>query len=216
MIQIRKGLFETNSSSSHSLVVSKNSRGYNYNLPVNERGRLTIRFGEYGLGPEVLYTPYEKLCYWMTEYASEFWNDWNPEYEGKSFTDKLQIFEGKREIKEAIKTIKKLCKDVKKVDFESPDESDSYYSFGYIDHDSEGLIRGADLKETVFNDSCIIIIDNDNSNYFDPWVEDEDYGGNTARDPEELFENDMNKSTWSFNYDNEGHITNFNANLTKR
>lgn len=214
MKQIRKSIFETNSSSSHSLVMSKKDRGYNYDLPVDERGKLTIRFGEFGWGPEVLYTPYEKLRYWMTEYASEFWYDWNKKYEGKSFEDKLQIFEGQKIIKDAIQTIKKLCKNVKTIEFASPDENDAYYHFGYIDHESVGTIRYTDLKDTVFNNSCIVIIDNDNSEYFAPW--EEDYEGNTLRDIEELFDNDMNKSSWEYDYDENDELIVKELNFVKR
>lgn len=67
MIQIRKNVFETNSSSSHSLVVSKKKRGYDYILPINENGVLIIPFGEFGWGPNILDTPFQKLCYLVTD-----------------------------------------------------------------------------------------------------------------------------------------------------
>lgn len=201
MIQIRTTIFETNSSSSHSVVMSSKDRGYCHKMPVDKNGKLVIRFGEFGWGPEVLYTPYEKLCYWMTEYANEFWYDWKDEYKDKTFEEKVQIFANKPEIKKAIKEIKKHCKNVKTIEFASPDEEDIYYNFGYIDHDSVGLVRGEDFENLIFNNSVIIVIDNDNSNYFKPW-NDVYYDDNeaTLRDPEELFDNDMNESVWSYKY----------------
>ena len=45
---IRFSTFETNSSSSHSLVISKKDRGYTYDFPVDESGILTVPFGEFG------------------------------------------------------------------------------------------------------------------------------------------------------------------------
>lgn len=201
MIQVRNNIFETNSSSSHSLVVSKEDRGYCYDMPVDSKGTLVIRFGKFGWGPKILYTPYEKLRYWMTEYASDFWHDWKENYKDMTFEEKVKIFSNKSEIKKAIKKIKKHCQDVKTVEFASPDEEDRYYNFGYIDHDSVGLVRGEDFENLVFNNSLIIVIDNDNSNYFKPW-NDVHYDDNeaTLRDPEELFDNDMNKSTWTYKY----------------
>lgn len=196
MIQIRTTIFETNSSSSHSIVVSKKDRGYCYDMPVDSKGTLIIEFGEYGWGPEVLYTPYDKLCYWMTEYAKEFWYS----SEKKSFETRLQSFKGKKEIEDAIKTIKRLCKNVKKVDFERPFSDEIYGGFGSIDHESSGLVRDEDFENLVFNNSVIIVIDNDNSNYFKPWNDVYEDNETTLRDPEELFDNDMNESVWSYKY----------------
>lgn len=48
MIKIRKNVFETNSSSTHSLVISKKDRGYDYDGLVIADGVLYISFGEYG------------------------------------------------------------------------------------------------------------------------------------------------------------------------
>lgn len=196
MIQVRTTIFETNSSSSHSVVVSKKDRGYCYDMPVDSKGTLIIEFGEYGWGPEVLYTPYDKLCYWMTEYAKEFWYS----SEKKSFETRLQSFKGKKEIEDAIKTIKRLCKNVKKVDFERPFSDEIYGGFGSIDHDSVGLVRDEDFENLIFNNSVIIVIDNDNSNYFKPWNDVYEDNETTLRDPEELFDNDMNESVWSYKY----------------
>lgn len=196
MIQIRNNIFETNSSSSHSIVVSEKNRGYCYNMPIDSKGTLIIEFDDYGWGPEILYTPYEKLCYWMTEYAKEFW--YSPKKE--SFETRLQLFKEKKEIKEAIKTIKRLCKNVKKVDFERPCNDEVYCGFGSIDHDSVGLVRDEDFENLIFNNSVIIVIDNDNSNYFKPWLGELDNGEKSIRDPEELFDNDMNESTWAYDY----------------
>ena len=66
MLKIRKNVFETNSSSTHSLVVSNKERSYDYELPV-ENGVLTIPFGEFGWGPDILVDPIDKLSYLITD-----------------------------------------------------------------------------------------------------------------------------------------------------
>ena len=67
MIKIRRNVFETNSSSSHSIAYSKKDRGWNYNLPVDEDGVLTIPFGKFGWSANLLKTPIEKLSYYITD-----------------------------------------------------------------------------------------------------------------------------------------------------
>jgi len=62
---IRHGCFETNSSSTHSIVVSKGSIKP-LSLPLDEHGRVCIEFGEYGCGPDTLSTQREKMCFLLT------------------------------------------------------------------------------------------------------------------------------------------------------
>lgn len=146
MINIRNSVFETNSSSSHSLVFSKKNRGYSYDLPVDEDGVLTIPYGEFGWGPDILKTPIEKLSYLITDH---------------------QCLEGG-----IVEMIKARCPDVKEVVTES---CDSYWEHGYVDHDSVGTSNEVSPEELVFNNDIIIIIDNDNSCLFSGMTdEDED------------------------------------------
>lgn len=137
MINIRNSVFETNSSSSHSLVFSKKNRGYSYDLPVDENGVLVIPYGEFGWGPDILKTPIEKLSYLITDHGG--------------IDDDI------------IEMIKTKCPKVKEVETEPVD---SYWPEGYVDHESVGTSRGVSPEELVFNNSIIVIIDNDNSCYF--------------------------------------------------
>lgn len=59
-VQIRKGVFETNSSSVHSIVIYKNAT--NLTIP----STLSFTLGEYGWEINVLTTPYEKAQYLYT------------------------------------------------------------------------------------------------------------------------------------------------------
>lgn len=69
MKQIRKGTFETNSSSMHSLVI-ENDKSIGEleksELKLNKKGEIRVYLGEYGLGLEFLETQQEKLNYLVT------------------------------------------------------------------------------------------------------------------------------------------------------
>ncbi len=180
MIKIRKSVFETNSSSSHSLVVSKRDRGYDYDLPVDENGILTIPFGEFGWGPAVLNTPIEKLSYLITDRGPYRYDDDN-----YSWDTLMERVKEDANINEIIKVVKAACPKVKEIEF-SP--ASSYYPLGYVDHDSCGTSyhNGLSIEEIAFNKSVIIIIDNDNSCNFEDYFED--WNGNPAsKDIEDLF-----------------------------
>lgn len=173
MYKIRKNVFETNSSSTHSLVLSKKDRGWNFDLPVDEDGVLTVKFGEFGWGPQVLSTPMEKLSYLIT--------DRGPTYEDGYFEE---LIEESDELQKIVNIIKEQCPYVKEVWFEPND--DDYYRFGYVDHESDGTSYGMSIKELVFSNDVIILIDNDNSNHYKDYFEG--WNGKPAKkDIEELF-----------------------------
>lgn len=166
MITMRRNVFETNSSSSHSLVVSNKDRGYSYDLPVDEEGILTIPFGEFGWGPEILKTPIEKLSYFITDHAPYIEDD------DKMDWDKLikLVLQKSEDIRDAIEIVKSNCPQVKEVKFEKCDE---YWPLGYVDHQSCGTSNdAASIEDLIFNNSVLILIDNDNSCSFEdykPW-----------------------------------------------
>lgn len=166
MKQIRRGVFETNSSSSHSLAYSKKDRGYDYNLSVDDNGVLTIPFGEFGWGPQILSTPMEKLSYYITDNLS---NKFYGEKYSKNIED--EIYEDTK-IEHLIRVIKKNCPNVKDVRFQPIDSN--WSSLGYVDHQSGGTSNEeCDVKKLIFDNSIIIVIDNDNSchykDYFESW-----------------------------------------------
>ena len=69
MKQVRKGTFETNSSSMHSLVIeNEKSIGKleESKLKLNKKGEIRVHLGEYGWGLEFLKTQQEKLNYRVT------------------------------------------------------------------------------------------------------------------------------------------------------
>ena len=75
MFQIREGVFETNSSSTHCVVVTKN-HGNVPPLEPDHGSLIVVELGEFGWGPECFNDFYKKLQYvltmiYETEYATE-------------------------------------------------------------------------------------------------------------------------------------------------
>ena len=62
---IRKGVFETNSSSVHSLVISSDGREPS-EFELNEYGEIEIDFGDFGKDYNIYSSQYEKLSYLIT------------------------------------------------------------------------------------------------------------------------------------------------------
>ena len=181
MLQIRKNVFETNSSSTHSLVISNKERSYDYNLPV-EDGVLTIPFGEFGWGPDILSTPIEKLSYLITDRIDLY----DIPEDIKDDEDAVQALIMESEpICEIVDAIKYCCPEVKEVRFEI---GDSWNPFGYVDHQSCGTSHedGLSIEEIVFSNKVIIMIDNDNSYHYEDYFTSWD-GRPATKDIETLF-----------------------------
>ena len=181
MLQIRKNVFETNSSSTHSLVISNKERSYDYNLPV-EDGVLTIPFGEFGWGPDILSTPIEKLSYLITDRIDLY--DLPEDIKDDEDAVQALIMESEP-ICEIVDAIKYACPEVKEVRFEV---GDSWHPFGYVDHQSCGTSRedGLSIEEIAFSNKVIIMIANDNGYYYEDYFTSWD-GTPPSKDIEELF-----------------------------
>lgn len=182
MIKIRENVFETNSSSTHSVAVSSKDRGYSHEMPVDENGTLYIQLGEYNWGPDILYTPYDKLCYVMS-YLSQNYSS------VEEFAEDVDTGAINPIVEEIDCYLKGNCGVsnvvIKKVDNSWND------GLGYIDHQSVGSLYHEDMIDLIFNNSKIILIDNDNeigfSNYddsYEPWRD----GLPVKEDEEKLFD----------------------------
>ena len=175
MINVRMGVFETNSSSTHSLVVSKKDRGYTYDFPVDEYGVLTVPFGEFGWGPDILSTPLEKLSYYITDHGGSRYDD-----DDRTWDDLLEEISKNEKINDVIKLVKSKCPRVKEIVFK---QASSYYPRGYVDHDSVGTSNGVSPEELIFNNGILVIIDNDNNCHFSDFMWEEN-----GMDKEALFD----------------------------
>lgn len=164
MILKRVGVFETNSSSAHSLAyrteyILRGSRWYQptkehdfsnpmYRLdkvPDQYRGYTFYEWlGEYGWGYDVLTTPQEKFSYLLTQMA-------DTSEELHESTD--------------YETLKEMVEDIGCEIVRCNDQD------GYVDHESYGIVKPSlfkskkDLITYLFNDNLIVYIENDNSEY---------------------------------------------------
>lgn len=148
---VRRSVFETNSSSSHSICISQIQEDeFDFLFPeMQEDGVLTVELGQYGWGEAVLTTPYKKLCYVLTmfvEYSSRKWTN--------DCTERLEKLTSLKEYDEVVELLNNNVKGFKELVIDLSSISDCY-----IDHES---VRGLnDLYNILFNTRYKILIDND-------------------------------------------------------
>lgn len=165
MKQIRRGVFETNSSSMHSLSIKK-SNTYG-NLPVDEyENKVITHFGEFGWGYDIYTDPENKLSYLVTMLV---------ETHGDCYSmEELYDTEDFRKINDVVAeycNCDGILIDEKLEQATSWDGKEKYEwneHGGYIDHQSvesiDGLLDfyGCTIEEFIFNEGVTLIIDNDN------------------------------------------------------
>ena len=155
MLQIRKGVFETNSSSSHSIVVTKEPKnvGVVHNSwHVHSDGEMSFYDFDLSFGRsfDILADWYGRLRYYIAEFI-----------EGEG---------------EELDRLTEICR--KHIDgfdhFEFPIYTwDDTVDYGNIDHQSAGLLRhvlsdqNISPEDFIFNDRYIVIVDGDEYNIFD-------------------------------------------------
>ena len=152
-LTIRKGMFETNSSSMHSIIITKNNDSYDEKELKVYKGILRfldddLEFSRYPF--QFLNTWRSKVAYAIASYCQEYEvND----KDAKEFISKLEDI------------IKKHVEDFDHI--ELPDPEDTYYPYGYVDHQSEGLLQkflseeNVTLEDFIFTPKYIVVIDGD-------------------------------------------------------
>lgn len=176
-IKTRISVFETNSSSCHSISIAKGSKDVLYDtIEPNEKGEVILDLHrEFGWNYEEYNDPMSKANYlfiYIMDWSNLFeWEDQYVKKEGKETKLSVQeLFD--KYVKDS--TFWKIFETVilyhtkgKKIKLSF--SYDGYYEYGYIDHDS---VENEDLhylfenpklmKEFLFNPNSILIIDNDN------------------------------------------------------
>ena len=142
MKNIRRNVFETNSSSTHSISISESSDGILDSLPVDEDGTLHIDGGEFGWEEETYHSARSKASYCAIDTIND----------PKS--------------REMLEKVLKDHTGAKSIVYHiSDDWNDPNYS--YIDHQSAGTSFEAfasehHLKMFIFNRQSSLTTDNDN------------------------------------------------------
>ena len=142
-LKIRRGVFEANSSSTHSISISSAHESYD-KLAVDDEGICRIFGNEFGWEQAVHNDAATKASYAMV---------WALDY-------------GTAEDRAMLKKVVKACTDAKKVEF-CKDNGDSYHPHGYIDHQSGHIGKAAfsseeALADFLFNPRSFVETDNDN------------------------------------------------------
>ncbi len=151
MKNIRHNVFETNSSSTHSISISHNSSGIYDTIIPDEDGVITLTGGKFGWAWESFNDPMTKASYCAV--------------------DRQNISSDKEMLERVIKKhtgAKKVVMDFS-LDYSSP-------TYSYIDHQSVGTAAEAfasdeTLKDFIFNPKSFLFTGNDNEesppNFFD-------------------------------------------------
>ena len=153
MINIRKGLFETNSSSTHAICIGKN----NHNLEIPSE--LTFQVGEFGWENEV----YDDV----TTLASYLYTALTECYDGKELTKQIN----------RIYTL--LGHNGCKATFIEPSVDEWGFAEGYIDHSEQlgdflNKILSSDkaLLRYLFSPDSFIVTGNDNGDWYFDYIDD--------------------------------------------
>ena len=177
MISIRRSVFETNSSSSHSIVMTKQNKPIKSELEgnmidggwhVNNEGIIDFWFEDdlnFGRSPfELLTDWYGRLRYAIASYSYD--------------ADKINDIEEICQRRIAGFTQFKFKKDRW--------EEKPYR--GYVDHESANLLQHAlakfdiSLEEFIFNDRYIVVIDGDEYCVFQTFLESDMFNKNSIED----------------------------------
>jgi len=175
MIQIRKGVFETNSSSTHSVSISRKNNKYydpsNLNVFIDEYdNKVHVKFGEFGWEIESYNLPYEKLQYIVTMLV---------ETEGNSITCVDDLFEtdGFKLINDAVANYCNcdgiwIDEDMRLNSYTWNGKTHYYIDHnGYIDHQSCEDYKTVqdflddycvDITQFIFDNGVVVHTDNDN------------------------------------------------------
>lgn len=159
--QIRHGVFETNSSSSHSLTVGDAAHSLSFPDSMLRSGVITIRLGEFGWHWERFYKPENKASYLVTDAVAQ-------EFDSVDHTDEISSMSGsdlRDWLVERSTRVELIVQAIEKHTGCSVEiEAGSWF---YVDHQSLGLSREVpddeeDILNFLFSESGSVTTGNDN------------------------------------------------------
>lgn len=171
MKKLRKGVFETNSSSMHSVVISGNSDDFDDFPKLDKDGMVHIRCDEFGWYYEGNYYGVErKLSYLATMIATQAYQYYDCHYEEDNLPEELnrENMEWNEDFVLVDNILVEYCKcggwAINRID-------GANYPWGYIDHQSyypsireflEYECNGIPVENFLFSGGVELVIDNDN------------------------------------------------------
>lgn len=177
MIQVRNGVFETNSSSSHSIVIAKGKKNdriyteeeFKDRFYLDEKGRSSVweHTLDFGRSPFHIISGFrEKVLYAIAYFCGSYQGKEQRDYYFREITDIVKKyvdgFDGFNMPKER---------------YWNEDTEEKGYYYGSVDHQSYGLLKsilngeGISLEEFLTNKKYVIVIDGDEYNEFDCLIE---------------------------------------------
>jgi len=171
---IRYGVFETNSSSTHSLTLGKDKTLLDtLALPTNDNNEVIIKLGEFGWGPEEFRAQLSKLAYLLTMVAmTELVKEKIPDH-----ISPLEYFrntEGFKALEEFVQKFgyKGISTELINIEWKSHSSGGRYLDIsGYIDHQScesyNSLAafledEGCTIETLILGKTAVVKVDNDN------------------------------------------------------
>lgn len=140
MKNIRKGVFETNSSSTHSVHIDESTDLFDTSLLPNSEGVITLTGGEFG---------------WE-------WDKFNDASNKANYA----AIQSSGVIREMLEEALKSQTGAKSINYRFSDNYDDHDYWAYIDHQSTGMLNFLDSVEKVrnfiFNPNCWLFTGNDN------------------------------------------------------
>lgn len=152
-IVVRRGMFETNSSSTHSITIEAGE--LNDTIGPQDDGKIHLGFGEFG---------WEEVDYWDAQTKAEYCHTWC--WTSGGVPEGSDEGECPHPVQLAMlyKVIQEHtgCEVVTEVDVD-----DEWNPYGYIDHQSadvciEAFESEENLKAFIFNSASLLHTDNDN------------------------------------------------------
>lgn len=161
-INVRRGVFETNSSSTHSISIA-NDGELNCQLPIRGNNCIYVSGGEWGWERESYVLAIDKLNYLVTYIFQDVTiNDFQEHgNQGESILSDLNFKQWVR--------LSNIIKNQIGADLiVSPDLSDKYFPMGYIDHQSLDVASSIfdksddEIVSFIFNPRSVLETDYDN------------------------------------------------------
>lgn len=180
---IRHSVFETNSSSVHSIIFRKGSEGkhetpegYAKKWPADDDGNVFVKPDEYGWSGPVVEGIYQKISYLMTMMLDNFKWDWNAVRDDgrhdRTVEEQVELLEADKGWQELVKTVKdKFNVTVKPL----VKEGDYYYVDHQSRYDSINAFLTANnlsMSEFLFDNDLGVQISNDNMDSEDAAAEE--------------------------------------------